>query len=150
MSSVETVQPEAKLPQVHASLSIIGEFSVEEATRIIGLEPSWVLRKGVPRDGDSRRASRYDCWTLRTKDSRTMDGDGQLRSLVKLVDGYADAIRTFCAGRDARPQVGLYATVPQGPFMAVPNLQLDAEFIAWLTSLGATFAIDYSIHPPGD
>jgi hypothetical protein len=146
----EPTPPDDRMPLVRTNFVISGSFDPDEVTRLMGLEPSSVLRKGSRIRTSTKSIPVEDSWWLRTTDEcYTFEGTDEVAKAVERLKPLAESIDKVRARfPEARIDLTLVAYVPEHPQSAVPNLSLGPVLLRELADLGIIFEIDYMLLGP--
>lgn len=129
---------------------ISGSFDPDEVTRLMGIAPSKVNRKGERIRTPTKSIPVEDSWWLGTTDeSYTFEGTDQVaKALLRLKPLAASLDKVRARFPEARLDLTLVAYVPDHPHSAVPNLSLDPSLLRDLADLKIIFEIDYMLLGP--
>jgi hypothetical protein len=135
---------------VLTSLVISGSFDPDEVTRLMGVEPSSVSRKGTWIRTPTKSIPVEDSWRLQaTREHYTFEGTDEVAKALQHLKPLAAAFDKVRARfPEARLDLTLLAYVPEHPHSAVPNLSLDPNLLHDLAELRITFVIDYMLLGP--
>lgn len=129
------------LPSVKISLRFQGgRFDPDEITERLGIEPTTTFRPGDPitEDGEGRR--RRDGWRLAVKERETLEIGPILEELRGHVAVPGSVVRKLCA--DLGVGAVVVCSVLQRGHETAPALVFPADFIGWISDLGASLELD--------
>jgi hypothetical protein len=119
----------------HFELS--GDFDPDEITRLLGIEPSWIHRKGGLRYEDSHGPSTRSAWLLYCFPDAGGEVSSQLVFLLSILWPKRDIVKKLCS--DFFGWFKLYAYL-DGSSM---GFMLDQGMLLKLHSLGASLDCEY-------
>lgn len=151
MSEEGLPSDDGPLPEVEVSFGISGQLDPDEITRLIGVQPSRMSRRGQRVRTPDRVIPIEDRWVLKSEPVITIDGTAQVMQLINRLEPLRGALRQV---RDRYPGADfilrLVAYVPNHQRSAVPCLELDNQTLQRLADLGVTFTVDYTLLAPDD
>lgn len=128
-------------PEIFIAFSLHGNFDPQEATRLIGREPSRTWRMGEVRVPHSPLVYQSSGWRLEVGPVRGWSAEGPLSELLidvwALADRIALVVKTF--GLRSELSCSIYAS---GRF---PAVSLDSTAVRQLADLGASLDIDITL-----
>lgn len=129
------------LPKVLLCFRFYGEeFDPDEITRRLGLEPTSIFRPGDPITTDGRGRRRRFGWRLKVGYRETLELDGLIGEFRDLVDVPGALVRQICDELDVEAVV--LCGVLQGDSEILPALAFPADFLEWVSRLGASLDVD--------
>jgi hypothetical protein len=148
--TTEPSLPDERTPLVRTNFVISGSFDPDEVTRLMGVEPSSISRKGTRIRTRAKSIPVDDSWWLKTtEESYTFDGTEEVAKAIQRLKPLAASLeRVRARFPEARLDLTLVAYVPEHPQSAVPNLSLDPALLRDLAELRIIFEIDYMLLGP--
>lgn len=131
-------------PDVKVHLVLSGDFDPDEVTRVTGLKPTSVRRRGDP-TGESLGRAREDSWRITLGPVATMDGTAQLVEMLDRIEPVSGALRQLAELRGLSIGLTLVAYVPPHYASAVPNVALDHSLLRRLADLGVDLEFDFAL-----
>jgi hypothetical protein len=131
-------------PEVEVHFKVFGDFDPEEVSRVTGLTPTVVRRRGE-RLGRSRSRAAEDSWRLILGPVATLEGTDQITRMLDIIEPVSDALIKLREDRGLVLQITLVAYVPPHRAAAVPNVSLDRGLLERVVKAGVQLDFDFML-----
>ncbi|MCB1043798.1 MAG: DUF4279 domain-containing protein [Acidobacteria bacterium] len=121
--------------------AIDGDFNVDEWTRLIGIEPTRVIRKGTIH---ARLLAKESSWMIERnrRSDEYMDVYELADEIVTLLGPSKDAIREFCQELDLNVRLQVVIWFVDDPNLSTPALGFSNKVLCFLADIGAYIDVD--------